>query len=42
MRSKKDIVQTSKNMKTRVIRWMSTEALIWDATVKSGGGLNVG
>jgi hypothetical protein len=35
-RSKKNIAQTSKKAKTGVIRWMSTEALIRNATFKSG------
>ena len=35
-RSKKNIAQTSKKVKIGVIRCMSTKALIWDATLKSG------
>jgi hypothetical protein len=36
MRSKNNIAQTSKKAKTRVIKWMSTEVLIWDATFEGG------
>jgi len=35
-RSKRNIAQTSKKVKIGVIRCMSTKALIWDATLKSG------
>jgi hypothetical protein len=36
MRSKKNIAHTSKKAKTTVIKWMSIEVLIWDATFEGG------